>query len=103
MICRNSKNTSVIHFIYCFIYYNSYLFVIYGFLLSMALILVFTVFLFVRPASRILQILDHVGIYMVIAGTLTPFCLITLNHHTSARVLIIAEWTFAILGSIFAC
>ena len=53
-------------------------------------------------ASRILQILDHVGIYMVIAGTLTPFSLITLNHHTSARVFITAEWIFAVLGSIFA-
>jgi len=52
--------------------------------------------------SRILQILDHVGIYMVIAGTLTPFCLITLNHHPPARVFIAAEWIFAVLGSVFA-
>jgi hemolysin III len=54
------------------------------------------------PASRILQILDHVGIYLVIAGTYTPFLLIGMHHHTSARVLLTAEWTAAILGSVFA-
>eukprot|EP01036_Dinobryon_divergens_P031771 gene31771-41236_t len=59
-------------------------------------------FFMLPSTSRILQILDHVGIYMVIAGTLTPFSLITLNHHTSARVFITAEWIFAVLGSIFA-
>jgi len=59
-------------------------------------------FFMLPTTSRILQILDHVGIYMVIAGTLTPFCLITLNHHPPARVFIAAEWIFAVLGSVFA-
>ena len=53
-------------------------------------------------AMRVLQVLDHVGIYLVIVGTMTPFMLVGLHHHTSARVLICAEWIAAFLGSIFA-
>lgn len=49
-----------------------------------------------------LQVLDHVGIYLVIAGSMTPFMLVALHHHTSARVLIAAEWIAAFLGSVFA-
>ena len=51
---------------------------------------------------RILQILDHVGIYMLIAGTYTPFLLVSLHQHTSAIVLLIFEWIAALLGIIFA-
>ncbi|RYY78326.1 hypothetical protein EON63_17870 [archaeon] len=53
-------------------------------------------------ASRILQILDHVGIYLVIAGSYTPFLLIALHHYTSARVLLTGQWIMAFLGSTFA-
>lgn len=56
---------------------------------------------FLSLASRILQVLDHVGIYMLIAGSYTPFCLIALHHHTSARVLLSLEWIAAVLGSTF--
>jgi channel protein (hemolysin III family) len=31
-------------------------------------------------ASRILQVLDHVGIYMMIAGTFTPILLVALHR-----------------------
>jgi channel protein (hemolysin III family) len=51
---------------------------------------------------RVLQILDHVGIYLVIVGTMTPFMLVGLHHHNSARVLICAEWIAAFLGCLFA-
>lgn len=51
---------------------------------------------------RVLQVLDHVGIYLVIVGTMTPFMLVSLHHHTSARILIIVEWVAAFLGSMFA-
>lgn len=58
---------------------------------------------FMLPAThRIFQILDHVGIYLLIAGTFTPFMLIGLHHHYSARVLLTMEWIAAVLGSIFA-
>lgn len=53
-------------------------------------------------ASRILQVLDHVGIYMLIAGSYTPYLLIALPSSTAARVLVSAEWIFALFGSIFA-
>lgn len=53
-------------------------------------------------ASRIFQILDHIGIYMVIAGSYTPILLITLNQYNSAKVLCTAQWIAAILGSTFA-
>lgn len=32
-----------------------------------------------RRAKRVLQVLDHSGIYLLIAGTYTPFCLVTLG------------------------
>jgi hemolysin III len=51
---------------------------------------------------RILQILDHVGIYLVIAGSYTPFFMVSLHHHTSASVLLIFEWIAAFLGATFA-
>jgi predicted membrane channel-forming protein YqfA (hemolysin III family) len=53
-------------------------------------------------AMRILQILDHVGIYLVIAGTYTPFLMGTLHKYTSASVLLIFEWIAAFLGGTFA-
>eukprot|EP01039_Chlorochromonas_danica_P006851 gene6851-7572_t len=59
-------------------------------------------FFMLPTTSRILQVLDHVGIYMVIAGSYTPFLLIGLHYHTSARVLLAAEWIAALLGSTFA-
>lgn len=59
-------------------------------------------FFMLPSTSRILQILDHVGIYCVIAGTYTPFLLITLNHSTAARILLVGEWMAAALGSTFA-
>ena len=58
---------------------------------------------FMMPrTSRILQILDHVGIYLLIAGSYTPFMLIALHHVKAARLLIIAEWIAAFIGSTFA-
>eukprot|EP01031_Cornospumella_fuschlensis_P025129 gene25128-30346_t len=59
-------------------------------------------FFMLPTTSRILQILDHVGIYLVIAGSYTPFLLIALHHYTSARVLLTAQWIMAFLGSTFA-
>ena len=31
-------------------------------------------------AKRVFKVLDHSGIYLLIAGTYTPYCLITLGH-----------------------
>lgn len=57
---------------------------------------------FMSPtASYVLQILDHVGIYMLIAGSYTPFLLIGLHNYTSATVLLIAQWLAAFAGTLF--
>ena len=50
-------------------------------------------------AKRILQMLDHSAIYVMIAGSYTPFCLVTLEGMTGT-ILCIAVWTIAIAGVI---
>lgn len=56
----------------------------------------------VVTASRILQILDHVGIYALIAGSYTPFLLIGMHKHNSAHVLCAGQWVAALFGTVFA-
>ena len=45
------------------------------------------------------QIFDHIGIFLLIAGTYTPICLITLEHTTGWRLFLII-WSIAALGLI---
>ena len=47
-----------------------------------------------------LRIFDHIGIYLMIAGTYTPFMWITVNNSWGTAILI-AVWTIAIIGIIF--
>ena len=51
-------------------------------------------------ARRVFQILDHSAIYLLIAGTYTPFTLVTLRG-TTGWILLIAVWTLAICGIVF--
>ena len=53
-------------------------------------------------ASRVLQVLDHAGIYLVIAGSYSPLMMVSLYHHQAAQVLICAEWVAAFFGICFA-
>ena len=48
-------------------------------------------------AKKILQVFDHSSIYLLIAGSYTPFCLITLQG-TLGWTLCIAEWVLAAVG-----
>ncbi|MCK9380600.1 MAG: hemolysin III family protein [Sulfuritalea sp.] len=48
-------------------------------------------------AKDILRELDHHGIYLLIAGTYTPFCLVTLRGHWGWSLLG-AVWGLAVLG-----
>jgi len=89
------SNMTVYHFWACMIYSFSLMFLF----LSSCL---YHSFFMLPHTSRILQILDHVGIYMLIAGSYTPFLLIGLHNSTSARVLLTAEWIGAAFGSVFA-
>ena len=46
-----------------------------------------------------LNIFDHAAIYVLIAGTYTPFCMITL-HGDTGWILLACVWTFALAGVI---
>ncbi|MCS7018767.1 MAG: hemolysin III family protein [Cytophagales bacterium] len=47
-----------------------------------------------------LQVIDHVGIYLMIAGTYTPFAMVTLDRWWG-NLLLWLVWTIAIAGIIF--
>lgn len=49
--------------------------------------------------KRILQVLYHSAIYVMIAGSYTPFCLVTLKG-TTGTMLCIAVWSIALAGII---
>ena len=55
------------------------------------------------PAKRVLQVMDHMAIYVLIAGSYTPFCLVTLRPEYSVLAWTIfgVEWGAAILGILF--
>ncbi|MCU0391410.1 MAG: hemolysin III family protein [Thermoflexibacter sp.] len=56
---------------------------------------------FHRPATkRVLRILDHVGIYLMIAGTYTPFAMDSLQE-SWGNLLLILIWVIAGAGIIF--
>lgn len=54
----------------------------------------------VPAAKRIFRIIDHASIYLLIAGSYTPFCLITLEPYDGI-VLFCVVWTLAFLGITF--
>jgi len=51
-------------------------------------------------ARHVLMILDHSAIYLLIAGTYTPFTLVSL-HGRTGWILFAAVWGIALLGVIF--
>ncbi len=51
-------------------------------------------------ARHVFHILDHSAIYLLIAGTYTPFCLVTL-HGPVGWTLFGVEWSLAVAGVIF--
>jgi len=50
--------------------------------------------------KRILQLVDHSAIFILIAGTYTPFLLVTMYDHVHISFIIIM-WTIAALGVIY--
>lgn len=56
-----------------------------------------------EPAKRILQKLDHMAIYFLIAGSYTPFCLVLLrpDHPILAWTIFGIEWAAATTGVFF--
>jgi hemolysin III len=49
-------------------------------------------------AKALLQKCDHCAIYLMIAGTYTPFALVTLNGTPDGWTLFAAVWTLAVVG-----
>ena len=49
-------------------------------------------------AKEILRIFDHTSIFLLIAGSYTPFCLVALAGNSRGLAVIIAVWACAILG-----
>lgn len=52
------------------------------------------------PAKSFLRTFDHVAIYLMIAGTYTPFCLITLRGSLGNQLLA-AVWALAMAGALY--
>ncbi len=75
-------------------------FIIFG--VSMVLLYAASTFYHSATNSRLrnrLNILDHASIYVLIAGTYTPFALVTLNGFTGTLIMIVV-WAMAITGVI---
>ena len=55
------------------------------------------------PANRVLHVMDHMAIYFLIAGSYTPFCLVTLrpDHPVLAWTVFGIEWGMAVAGILF--
>jgi len=52
------------------------------------------------PGRRVLKVLDHAAIYLLIAGTYTPFALVTLRHAGGAWLFAVV-WALAAVGITF--
>lgn len=53
-----------------------------------------------RGAKRVFKVLDHCGIYLLIAGTYTPYCLVTLSD-VGGYWLGAVVWAVALIGIAF--
>ena len=51
-------------------------------------------------AKRVLQVMDHSAIFLLIAGTYTPFCLMTLSGR-GGEILCAVVWGVALIGVLF--
>ncbi|MDR0300447.1 MAG: hemolysin III family protein [Streptococcaceae bacterium] len=56
--------------------------------------------LYFSRARKVFQVFDHSGIFLLIAGTYTPYCLVSL-HNWLGIILFSVIWICAILGIIF--
>ena len=56
-----------------------------------------------EPAKRVLHVMDHMAIYFLIAGSYTPFCLVSIRpeYPGLAWTIFGIEWGAALLGVIF--
>ena len=78
-----------------FIIYGSSLFLLF-FSSTLFHSLIFT------KAKKVFQIFDHCSIYLLIAGTYTPFCLLIVQG-LSGVLLLSVIWATAVIGIIYKC
>ena len=48
--------------------------------------------------TDVLKILDHAAIYLLIAGSYTPYCMISFGDHPYGNLILFTEWACACLG-----
>jgi hemolysin III len=49
--------------------------------------------------KRVFKVLDHISIYLLIAGTYTPFMLLAVNSHSGTLILTLV-WALALIGTL---
>ena len=78
--------------------------IIYG-LTSFLLYIVSTLYHALKPnrAKKVFRIIDHCSIYLLIAGTYAPYCLVTLRDVSPVVgwLVLIAVWVCAVIGITF--
>lgn len=93
----------VLGIIFSVIYSNGYglaSMIVFG----VSLILLYTMsaiyhFLYPNKAKRVFRVFDHCTIFLLIAGTYTPYCLVTLREVSSVGwILFGIVWFFSVLG-----
>jgi len=92
LLYRAARNGTTLHLV-SFAVYGSCLFLLH---------LSSTLYHALRPprAKRVFRVFDHCSIYLLIAGTYTPFLLLSLWGRWGLTLLI-AIWTLAIAGIVF--
>ena len=48
--------------------------------------------------KKLFRVLDHCMIYLLIAGTYTPICVVLMSEHVVGLIMLIIEWSCAIVG-----
>ena len=49
-------------------------------------------------SRKVFRIIDHCAIYLLVAGTYTPICVIGLHESVWQIIILIIEWSFAVIG-----
>ena len=48
--------------------------------------------------KKLFRVLDHCTIYLLIAGTYTPICVVLMSEHVIGLIMLVIEWSLAALG-----
>ena len=48
--------------------------------------------------KKLFRVLDHCSIYLLIAGTYTPICVVLMTNHVVGLIMLLIEWGLALVG-----